>query len=263
MTCWPRRRWLQLAAALGGGVLSSLAAGAEGLPGLIAAMKPSVVLVGSHGMLDAPRFTFSGTGFAVADGLHVVTNAHVVQALDNPAAQRQVAVMVWSVESGWQLRVARLVSTDVRYDVAVLRVEGPAIRPLPLAEREVAEGTTIALMGFPLGGALGFSHVTHRGIIAARTAIVPPASNAQGLNERAVRQLRQGAFEVLQLDATAYPGNSGGPVVDVASGEVVGVVSMVLVKGTREAALNAPSGITYAIPAQDVRRLVTAAVAVP
>jgi len=87
--------------------------------------------------------------------------------------------------------------------------------------------------------------------MATRTAIVPPAAGPQGLSERAVRQLRQGSFEVVQLDATAYPGNSGGPVLDVETGEVVGVVSMVLVKGTKEAALSAPSGISYAVPVRD------------
>ena len=58
-----------------------------------------------------------------------------------------------------------------------------------------------------------------------------------------------GAYSVFQLDATAYPGNSGSPVYDVASGEVVGIVNSVFVKGTKESALSAPSGITYAIPA--------------
>jgi serine protease Do len=43
-------------------------------------------------------------------------------------------------------------------------------------------------------------------------------------------RLREGNFELLQLDATAYPGNSGGPVFDAASGQVLGVVNMVLVK---------------------------------
>ena len=51
-----------------------------------------------------------------------------------------------------------------------------------------------------------------------------------------------------QLDGTAYPGNSGGPLFDGESGEVIGVINMVFVKGTKEAALSAPSGITFAVP---------------
>jgi len=57
-----------------------------------------------------------------------------------------------------------------------------------------------------------------------------------------------GSFDIFQLDATAYPGNSGSPLFDVDTGEVIGVISMVLIKGTKESALSQPSGITYAVP---------------
>jgi serine protease Do len=53
---------------------------------------------------------------------------------------------------------------------------------------------------------------------------------------------------VFQLDGTAFPGNSGSPLYDPADGEVVGVLNMVFVKSTKEAALAQPSGISYAIP---------------
>lgn len=233
---------------------------ASDLPALIARSKPSVVLVGSYGLLDAPRFGFRGTGFAVGDGRQIITNAHVLPAPDAARIDRSVAIQVWTASGGWQLRGARVLQRDTAHDLAVLQVDdGDAIPVLPLATREAAEGEAIALIGFPIGGALGYAHVTHRGIVSARTAIVPPASGPQGLSEKAVRQLRQGSFEVLQLDATAYPGNSGGPVVDIATGEVVGVVSMVVVKGAREAALSAPSGISYAVPVGDVRNLLSEA----
>lgn len=232
---------------------------AESLPDLVARAKPSVVLVGSWGLMDSPRFGFRGTGFVVADGLHIVTNAHVVPAETPDRVDRGLAIQVWTPESQWQMRSAKLVSMDKQRDLAVLSFEGPAAPALHLAATEAREGAAIALMGFPIGGVLGYSHVTHRGIVSARTAIVPPAAGPQGLSERAVRQLRQGAFEVIQLDATAYPGNSGGPVLDLETGEVVGVVSMVLVKGTRESALSAPSGISYAVPARDAAALLSAA----
>ena len=41
-----------------------------------------------------------------------------------------------------------------------------------------------------------------------------------------------------------------------ADGRVIGVVNSVFVKGTKEAALSAPSGITYAIPTSYVRELI-------
>jgi len=65
-----------------------------------------------------------------------------------------------------------------------------------------------------------------------------------------LRRLREGAFPMFQLDATAYPGQSGSPLYDGASGEVVGIINMVLVKSTKESALSQPSGISYAIPSR-------------
>ena len=225
---------------------------AEDLPGLIARVKSSVLLVGSYGVLDSPRFGFRGTGFVVADGRHALTNAHVLPSEQTPAGrvERSVVVQAFGSDGQWRMREASVVAVDNIHDIALLRFEGPPLTPLPLRQDKTAapEGTPIALMGFPLGGALGFSHVTHAGIVSAVTSVALPAANSQALNARAVAQLRQGSFEVLQLDATAYPGNSGGPVFDLATGQVIGVVSMVVIKGTKESALSMPSGISYAIP---------------
>lgn len=81
-------------------------------------------------------------------------------------------------------------------------------------------------------------------MVSSITPAVLPAPTAQRLDPRAIARLRTGSFNPFQLDATAYPGNSGGPLFDPDTGEVLGVVSMVLVKGTRESALSQPLGIT-------------------
>ena len=119
----------------------------------------------------------------------------------------------------------------------------------------VREGQSIAFMGFPIGGALGFSPVTHRGMVSSITAIALPTANSQQLNARTIASLRSGSFDIFQLDATAYPGNSGGPMFDTDSGEVLGVINMVFVKGTKESALTNPSGISYAIPSKFILQL--------
>ena len=71
---------------------------------------------------------------------------------------------------------------------------------------------------------------------------------------KAVMRLRK-SFDVFQLDATAYPGNSGSPLYDPDSGQVVGVLNMVFVKLTKEKILSDPSGIAYAIPVNHVKDL--------
>jgi serine protease Do len=121
----------------------------------------------------------------------------------------------------------------------------------------VREGQSIAFMGFPIGGALGFSPVTHRGVISSITPIALPGGTAGQLRGPSIRRLREGSFPIYQLDATAYPGNSGGPMFNAETGDVIGILNMVFVKGAKEAVLEKPSGISYAIPARHLSELVS------
>jgi serine protease Do len=105
---------------------------------------------------------------------------------------------------------------------------------------------------------LGMAPVTHRGIVAAVTRAMLPPPDSRLLTPRALLTLREGPVTIYQLDATAYPGNSGGPLLDADSGEVIGVVNMVMVKNTKESALSQPTGISYAIPVRFVRELLEA-----
>lgn len=238
-------------------------AGAADLPALIEHSKPSVVLVGTYSATDSPRFGFHGTGFAVADGSLVITNAHVLPAPDVTEAEQRICIQVRAANGEWGLRTARIAALDRAHDLVVLSFEGAAVPALRIAEPTLArEGRAVLFMGFPIGGALGFSTVSHRGIISAITPISLPAANARSLDPRALRQLRAGSFDILQLDATAYPGNSGGPVLDQETGEVVGVINMVLTKAGKESALTQPSGISYAIPASLLGPLIESARAV-
>jgi S1-C subfamily serine protease len=93
-------------------------------------------------------------------------------------------------------------------------------------------------------------------MLSALAPIALPARSTRELSARAVSRLADGPYKILQLDATAYPGNSGSPLYDPETGAVVGIVNMVFVKGTREAALTQPSGISYAIPVQPLAELV-------
>ncbi len=220
------------------------------LPATIRTLRPSVVAVGSYSATDAPRFGFRGSGVVVDDGLTVLTCRHVLPDLKATAGgMRRLAVLVPGVDGKSALRVARLVADDAARDLAVLRIDGAALPAAPLADpAPAAEGTAVVVAGFPVGGVFGYAPVFHRGIVSAVTTIALPAPNAGRLDAVAALRLRDGAFAVYQLDATAFPGNSGGPVVDADSGRVLGIVNMVLIHGTRESALSRPTGITYALP---------------
>jgi len=234
-------------------LLAPLLAAAD-LPALVRQSKPAVVMVGTWSETDSPRFTMRGTGFAVGDGLGIVTNAHVLP----PATEtgKELRVMAWKGGKDWEPRVARVERLQRQSDLALLRIEGTPLPVLRLADGEpLAEGSDVALIGFPIGGLLGFSHATHRGVVAAVTELIPPQPSGRALNAAAVRQARDGSFPIYQLDIVAYPGNSGGPVFDVASGRVIAVLNMGLTKAGREGALSAPTGISYAIPVAQLQAL--------
>lgn len=253
------REWL-CALAIAAGCVPGLADAAR-LVDIVAATKPSIVAVGTFNPLGNPRFAFRGTGFVVGDGRQVVTNRHVLPGGDEIVdGNRLVVAVPHAPDRLPELRDATVVASDPEHDLALLQIDGAALPALALPSGDLPrEGLEIAFIGFPLGAALGLAPVTHHGIVSAVTAIALPAPTSRQLSGLVLQRLRQGPFQILQLDATAYPGNSGSPVVDAETGELIGVVNLVLVKSTRESALTSPTGITYAVPAVHVRDLVEAA----
>jgi S1-C subfamily serine protease len=234
------------------GLLALLAStpGHAELPDTVAKIKPSIVVVGTFNRLRSPQFVLRGTGFVVGDGSLIVTNSHVIAESGTGAGTETLAVLARSPDET-QSREVRLLARDADHDLAILRLVGPPLPALKLrASETVREGQSVAFTGFPIGGALGFSPVTHRGVISSITPIVLPSGNAHQLNDVSIRRLRNGSFTIFQLDATAYPGNSGGPLYEIESGEVIGIINMVFIKESKEAVLEKPSGISYAIPSR-------------
>jgi serine protease Do len=238
---------LALAAALLGG---APAADAQ-VPATIERVKPSIVGIGTFQKTRAPAFRFLGTGFAVGDGVTIVTNAHVLPQSVDAEKGEALMVLVPGPTREVQLRPATRGADDPAHDLALLRIPGPALPVLAIRDSAgVREGESVLFTGYPIGTVLGPFPATHRGMISAITPIAIPAAHSSQLKPELIRRLAGGPFPVFQLDATAYPGNSGSPVYDPATGEVIGVVNMVFVKGTKESALERPSGITYAIPSR-------------
>jgi S1-C subfamily serine protease len=232
------------------------------LPSTITKVKPSVVILGTYKTTNSPRFALRGTGFVVGDARQgtsnlVVTNAHVLQQANEADALTALVIQIKTPQNELQMRPAEVLEVDKIHDLALLRFDGPAAPALNVGDSgAVQEGQAIAFMGFPIGGALGFSPVTHRGTVSSIAAAALPTPSAQQLNEKTIRGLRTGSFNIFQLDGTAYPGNSGGPLFDPETGEVLGVVNMVFIKGSRESALSNPSGISFAIPSTFILQLV-------
>ena len=191
-----------------GGVPSDLVgAAATALPGVVS------VRVGSSG----------GSGFAVDDQGHIITNNHVV------AGGGSVTVVG---QDGRRLP-AQVVGRDPGSDIAVLRVDqSSGLRPLALAQPGTTrEGEPVLADGSPLG----LSGTVTAGIVSAL--------------DRQVRLGDTGARRnAIQTDASINPGNSGGPLVN-ARGEVIGVNTAI---ATLEGSGNI--GIGFAIPIEQAQR---------
>lgn len=235
------------------GLLSSFPALADVADTLLL-VKPGVVGVGTFNPTSSPRANLQGTGFAVLDGRHVVSCAHIfTKPLDSE--KKETHAIFIGRDSQVTVRGARLIATDKAHDLALLKIEGDPLPALKLGDSSaVREGWQLYFTGYPIGSVLGLNPSTHRAGLAAIIPIYTPVASASQLNIRTLKQAKD-PFEVYALDAVAYPGNSGSPVWHPDSGEVLGVVNSVYVKGAKEAALTDPSGISYAIPVKFVHQM--------
>jgi serine protease Do len=228
---------------------------AQTLPDTIAKIKPSVVGIGTFQKTRSPATLSSGTGFVVGDGRHAITNAHVV-AKDLNIDHLETFVVILGNPDGTEVRSAQVVATDRARDLALVKFDGERLQALVIGNSaDLREGQDLAFTGFPIGTSLGLFPATHRATLAAIVPIVRPGITSRQLNPRMINQLRSSAYGVLQLDATAFPGNSGSPLYDPVTGRVYGVINSVFIQGTREQAITSPSGITYAIPSIHVLEL--------
>jgi len=228
---------------------------AADLTAVVPTVKRSVVGVGTFERTRSPATVFVGTGFVVGDGLSVITNSHVVPATVDSERMEQIGIVTADGDMV-RFRPAQLVARDAEHDLAHLRLTGTPLPALELVDSDKAlEGQALAFTGYPLGMVLGLHAATHRATLAAITPVVTPSLNSRKLDVRQLVQLQRAPFNIFQLDATAYPGNSGSPLYDPASGKVWGVINAVFVKGLKETAITNPSGITYAVPGNYVREL--------
>lgn len=259
MTWYSDKRCLgQLSALLALFCISLQPLSAADFSAVIAKVKPSVVAIGNYQPLRQPAVNFVGTGFVVADGRHVITNAHNVPKFLDPDKKESMAVIVPG-ENRKKVRLATLVKQDREHDVALLKFSDSPLTPLALGDDTVVkEGQEFLMSGFPIGSVLGYHVVTHKSMVSAITPAAQPVNHTKQLSARLLKRMVT-KYKVFQLDAIAYPGNSGSPVYDPETGKVIGVLNSVFVKETKESVLKSPSGISYAIPARYAKQLIESA----
>src|SRR5438094_2015056 len=158
----------------------------------------------------------SGSGFIIRQDGYLVTNAHVV----TDAERIQV-----KLADGRRFE-ARLVGHDERVDLALIKIEATG---LPVAVLGDSNRLRVGEFVLALGHPFGLEQTVSFGIVSRKGA--PLMVAAPG-------------FDFIQTDAAVNPGNSGGPLVNMA-GEVVGVNSMAARNGS----------IGFAIPVNLVKGL--------
>jgi serine protease Do len=135
-----------------------------------------------------------GTGFIISPDGYIVTNHHVVAGVD------EIEVIL----SDGRDAEARVVGTDPKTDIALIRVEGLGdLHALTLGDSSaILPGDWVIAIGNPFG----LGHTVTVGIVSAKG-----------------RDIGQGPYDdFIQTDAAINPGNSGGPLLDL-SGAVVGI----------------------------------------
>ncbi|MEU4479469.1 trypsin-like peptidase domain-containing protein [Micromonospora sp. NPDC023966] len=181
---------------------------------------PGVVSVMVGGTSGASA---SGSGFAIDNEQHIVTNDHILA--------RGGSGPVTVETSDGRRFTAEVVGREPGSDLAVLKIPASArLSALPLAK---PNSTRVGEPVLAVGSPLGLAGTVTAGIVSA-------------LN----RQVRigSGRHSAVQTDASINPGNSGGPLVN-ARGEVVGVnTAIATIDG------NGSIGIGFAIPIDQVQQ---------
>jgi serine protease Do len=158
----------------------------------------------------------SGSGFIIREDGYLVTNAHVVADADRIQVR---------LTDGRRFD-AKMIGLDERVDLALLKIDAQA---LPVAALGDSNRTRVGEFVLALGHPFGLEQTVSFGIVSRKGSPI---------------QVAAPGFEFIQTDAAVNPGNSGGPLVNMA-GEVIGINSMAAVNGS----------IGFAIPVNLVKAL--------
>jgi S1-C subfamily serine protease len=167
----------------------------------------------------------TGSGFVWDRRGNVVTNYHVIE-------EGNEFSITLSDRTSWN---AKVVGVAPDKDLAVLRIDAPASRLVPLTlgrSADLVVGQRVLAVGNPFG----LDHTLTTGVVSAL---------GRELRSPGGRTIH----DVIQTDAAINPGNSGGPLLN-SSGKLIGVNSAIYSPS------GASAGIGFAVPVDTVRRLV-------
>jgi serine protease Do len=142
-----------------------------------------------------------GTGIIIDSQGHILTNHHVA------GGASKIDVQL----SNGQRYPAKLVGTDPKTDLAVIRIE--AREPLPYASFGNSDSVEVGEWVVAIGHPRGLDQTVTQGIISAK--------HRGGISDPGSYQ------DFLQTDAAINPGNSGGPLLNL-KGEVIGVNAVIV-----------------------------------
>ncbi len=193
---------------------------------------PAVVYITTRSRVVSPwsRKVFevakgTGSGFIWDAHGHVVTNYHVIE----DASSARVRL---DDNRAYQ---AVLVGVSPAHDLAVLRIDVPFDRPVP-----VPIGTSgdlqVGQKVFAIGNPFGLDHTLTTGVVSA-------------LDRSIGTEKGRSVDHLIQTDAAINPGNSGGPLLDSA-GRLIGINTAIYSPS------GAYAGIGFAIPVDTVNRVV-------
>src|SRR6476660_6024764 len=162
-----------------------------------------------------------GSGVIVDAKGYIVTNRHVVEKAD------RIRVKLQDDPPG-MLRDAKVIGSDQETDLAVIKIESD--KPLPTAKLGNSDSMQVGDWVLAVGSPFGLQETVTAGIVSAKGRNIVPQRQFQSF---------------IQTDAAINPGNSVGPLVNMA-GEVIGINTAILTD------TNAYAGVGFALPSNTV-----------
>ena len=217
-------------------------------------VKPSIIAIGTFHPLSRPAVNFYGTGFVFSKNGYAITAEHVLNAINGKGDIDNLCVFFPEEGNSKKVR-AKVVTRNIKYDLAIIKLEGRGFNHVNLGDSsKIEEGQPIALCGYPYGPVFGLHPTTHTGIISNISPMAIPVQNMSLLSNKMITALRD-PYIIFQLDCTAFPGNSGGPLFLPETGDVIGVLNSAFIKITKENK-KISTGISYAIPINYIKKLI-------